>query len=166
MRKLKRCAAATAAALALATTGVVSSAGTANAATTCGGWTDIGSPGNLRAYGAYAGQVEQQFQPFCGGGGQVQAHFQWDENFRNTYSGTKIYVSMEDSTGQTYATLGADTGTKNVYTIWPTDIHTANPDIWGAYASLQNRVYQICWAAGTMHNYANGSTWFGASGNC
>lgn len=166
MRKLKRVAAAAVAALALATTGVVSTASTANAATTCGPWTNIGNPGNLRAYGMYAGQVEQQFQPFCGGGGQVQAHFQWAESFRSAYSGTKVYVSMEDSTGQMHATLGADTGTKDVYTIWPTDIHTANPDVWAAYASLQNRVSEICWGAGTMHDYSNGSTRFGASGNC
>jgi hypothetical protein len=169
LRKTRRAIAVTAAAFALASATAIGTAGTAQAqATSCGSWEDIGSPSNVVAFGTYAGQVEQQFLPYCGGGGEVRGHFQWAGGYQGTYGYSDIGVALIDGNSNLLGDHDwQPTSTKDAYS-WTIDVHTSNPDEYRADAYI--RPYGdstiSCASAGTLHWYYNGANLSGPISNC
>ncbi|MFF4490054.1 hypothetical protein ACFY0F_26800 [Streptomyces sp. NPDC001544] len=153
MRALNRLG-AIAAAVGLTATLGVGAASTAHATTSCG-VIDIGLPGNLRMYGEYAGQVEQQYNTCTG---RAWAHWQWADQFQRDHSGMQVAVGIYGWDSYPRWAWG-DTGSKNIYSP-SVDIHEVNPDTW------QAQVNGTCDAWGSWHAYADGRNWGESPGNC
>ncbi|MFJ4187186.1 hypothetical protein [Kitasatospora sp. NPDC089509] len=145
--RLRHALAATtaAAALALTTAGVATAA--PESTQSCG-WFDIGSPGNITIGGNYAGQVEQQYD----GCGNSRGHFQWAGPFQANYATVTVFMWASNGTQAGFYT--GDTNSKDVYS-YNVGIHSTSPDAWEASATVSG-----CNATGTMHNYADGGTWW------
>ncbi|MHA6762369.1 hypothetical protein [Streptacidiphilus sp. PAMC 29251] len=144
-------------ALALTVGSAVSTAGAAQAAVRPASCStiNIGSPGNFKLYGMYAGQVEQQYNS-CNG--NAQAHWQWSTAFRNTYPTAQVTVSLESSNGLVDKPLTWSTAGPDAYSL-ASDIHAASPDTWFVWASVSVNGYSCGLVAlGDQHIYATGGT--------
>ncbi|SEM60136.1 hypothetical protein [Streptacidiphilus jiangxiensis] len=162
LSKARRSMAVTVAALALAGAATVTTAGTAQASSnSCGSWINIGSPGNLTVRGTYAGQVEQQFLPYCGGGGAIRAHFQWSYGFRTNpaNAGSTVDALIIDSNSNwlfSYDSGDIGVGSPDVYST-PVDVHYSPRDEYqAAVFSGDNCPTSEETALGSLHWYYNG----------
>ncbi|MEU9129342.1 hypothetical protein AB0D08_14755 [Kitasatospora sp. NPDC048540] len=138
-------AVAAASALTMTTTAAAAAPAAPANARSCN-WIYIGTGAGIHIGGQYVGQVVQLYNN-CG---TAEAHFQWDETYRQTHN-TRVYVDLEGPWGKGRVTASGPTSSKNVDAY--VDIHSASPDQWGTYATVNN-----CMATGTMHDYANGGT--------
>ncbi len=115
---------------------------------------NIGQPGNVKIYGEYAGQAEQEYNT-CDG--TVWAHWQWAGAFQAHHPYSHVVVGVESGyPGGGYWKSGpAPTSQKDVWFAGPNH-SLPTPDAWRSWAAVDAG----CSALGTLHWYG-GADWDG-----
>ncbi|HET9172010.1 MAG TPA: hypothetical protein VFN97_21435 [Actinospica sp.] len=120
---------------------------------------DIGQPGKIYVAGAYAGEVEQQYDN-CH---DVRSHFQWSSAFRS--ANPSAYVSLDADYGS--GTAGSGGGyayqAQDEYSSWAY-IYTNGANTWRADAIVDGSACGTGDAYGDYHDYATGAE-FGSPTN-